>query len=42
MELFSFSLFLSFLDSYSNNFGYFVIVQLMQIQKMSKIITVAV
>ena len=42
MDLFSSSLFLIFLDSYSKNFGRFLIAQLLQIQKMSKIITVAV
>ena len=42
MELFSSSLFLSFLDSYSNNFGHFLIAQLMRIQESSKVIIVAV
>ena len=42
MELFSSSLFLSFLDSYRNNFVDFVNQYELGYQKMSKIFTVAV
>ena len=42
MEIFSASLFLSFLDSYSIKFGHFLNLQELGYQKMSKIITVAV
>ena len=41
-NFFSSSLFLTFQDRYNNNFGHFLIAQLMQIQKMSKSFTVAV
>ena len=42
IEPFSISLFLSFLDSYSNNFGHFLNLHELGYQKMSKIIIVAV